>query len=63
MLKKFFSRLLEFAFIFFLAAYFIRTAACWLLDAWPVLVVVGAIIAVIIIVYFIYKCKQNSGKW
>ena len=62
-MKKFFSRLAEFAFLFFLSAYLIKIAACWLYSVWPVLIVTGIIAVVVIIIYRIVKHKDDSGQW
>lgn len=62
-MKKYFQKLLESAFMFFLAAYFVKVAACFLYSVWPVLAVIGAILILVIIFYRIIKHKRDSGKW
>lgn len=63
MIKKWINKMIEFAFIFFLSAYFIRTGVCWLYSVWPILAIIGGIIFVVIIICRIIKHKIDSGKW
>lgn len=61
-MKKFFSRLAEFAFLFFLSAWLIKTAACWLYSVWPVLAAAGGVVLAAIIIFRIWK-HWHGGKW
>lgn len=63
MIKKWINRMIECAFIFFLAAYLIHVGACWLYSVWPVLAVIGIILIIVIIIYRIVKHKRDSDKW
>ena len=47
-----------------LSAFLINTAACWILDVWPVLLAIALVLAAIIIIYRIWKHKHDDlGKW
>lgn len=61
-MKKLFSRLAEFAFLFFLSAWLLKTAACWLYSVWPVLATAGGVILTAVIIFRILK-HRGGGEW
>lgn len=62
--KKLITRILEFAFMLALSAFLINTAACWILEVWPVLLAIALVLAAIIIIYRIWKHEHDDlGKW
>lgn len=63
MLKKLINRILEFAFIFVVSAFLINMGASLLTEVWPVLIVIGIIVVIVIIIYRIVKHKDDSGQW
>lgn len=63
MLKKLINRILEFAFIFVVSAFLINMGASLLTEVWPVLIVTGIIVVIVIIIYRIVKHKDDSGQW
>lgn len=63
MLKKLINRMIEFAFIFVVSAFLINMGASLLTEVWPVLIVIGIIVVIVIIIYRIVKHKDDSGQW
>lgn len=62
--KNLITRMLEAAFMLAVSAFLIRTAACWILEVWPVLLTIALIITAIIAIYRIWKHKHDDlGKW
>lgn len=61
--KRLLTRLLEACFIFAFSAYLINTAAHWILEVWPILVVIALLIIITIVVYRIWKHKRDLGQW
>ncbi len=61
--KKLIMRILEFAFMLALSAFLINTAAYWILEVWPILLVIAIVVMVVIIIYRIRKHKHDLGKW
>ncbi|WP_251390950.1 hypothetical protein [Mediterraneibacter agrestimuris] len=59
------TRILEAAFMLALAAFLIKTAVGWILEIWPVLFAIAMVIAVIIVIYRIWKHKHDKdlGQW
>ncbi|NBJ02649.1 hypothetical protein D3Z62_21740 [Lachnospiraceae bacterium] len=60
--KKWIDRIVEATFMLMLSAFFIHTAVEWILEVWPVLAVIAAIIIAAVIVYRIWKYKHD-GQW
>ena len=46
-----------------LSAFLINTAAYWILEVWPILLVIAIVVMVVIIIYRIRKHKHDLGKW
>lgn len=62
--KGLITRILELAFMLALSAYLIRTAAYWIQEVWPILLIIALIIAAIIIGFRIWRHKHDDlGKW
>ena len=61
--KKLITRILEFAFMLALSAFLINTAACWILEVWPILAVIALLIITTIAVYRIWKHRRDLGEW
>ncbi|MDE5823263.1 MAG: hypothetical protein K2H91_01050 [Lachnospiraceae bacterium] len=62
--KGLLNRLLECAFIFLLSIILIRVGINILLEIWPILLVITAILLAIIIVWRIWKfIHSGMGKW
>lgn len=60
--KKLLTRILEFAVVLALSAFLIRLATKYLLDAWPVLLVVGVVAIAAVVIYRLLKWK-NGERW
>ena len=58
--KKFITSILEFAALFALSAFLIRLGVCYILQIWPVLLILTVAAAGITIGYHIWK---NKTKW
>lgn len=63
--KKLITRILEFCFLLALCCFLINTAMHWLLDVWPVLLVLAIAVAATTIIYRIWRHRhdQDLGKW
>ena len=61
--KNLITRILEAVFMLALSAWLIRTAACWILEVWPVLLAIALAILAVIIIYRIWKHKHDLGQW
>lgn len=62
--KRLITQILEAAFMLALSAYLIKMAAYWLMEVWPILLTIAIIITFIIIVYRIWRHKNDDlGKW
>lgn len=60
--KRWIDRILEAAFMLMLSAFFIRTAVEWIIEVWPVLAAIAAIIIAAVIAYRTWKYKHD-GQW
>ena len=58
--KKFITRILEFAALFALSAFLFRLAVCYILQIWPVLIILAVVAAGAAIGYRAWK---NKVKW
>ena len=58
--KKLITRILEFAAACALAAFLIRLGVHYILEIWPFLTILAAVIAGIIVAYRLWK---NKAKW
>lgn len=63
--KNLITQILEAAFMLALAAFLIKTAVEWILEIWPVLLVIAIIITVAIISIRIWRHKHDKdlGEW
>lgn len=59
--RRWLEKILEAAIIIVVSAYLIRLAACYFVQALPVLIIVTAIIIVGFIAYRIWKRKHDSN--
>lgn len=59
--KRWLERILEAAIIIVLSAYLIRLAACYIVQALPVIIIVVTLIIVGIVAYRIWKSKHDSN--
>lgn len=62
-MKKFISRLAEYAFLLFLADCLVRSSACLLYSVLPELAATGGIVLLVFIIYRIIKHKRDYGEW
>lgn len=46
-----------------LSAFLINTAACWILEVWPILLSIVLVIAAIIIIYRVWRHRHDLGQW
>ena len=58
--KKLITRILEFAGLFALSAFLLRLAVCYILEIWPVLLIIAIVIAGIVVGYRVWK---NRARW
>ncbi len=58
--KKLITRILEFAGLFALSAFLLKLAVCYILDIWPVLLIIAIIIAAAVIGWRVW---QNRIRW
>lgn len=61
--KKWIDRIMEAAFMLMLSAFFIHTAVEWILEVWPILAIIFAIIIVAVVAYRIWRHKHDLGQW
>lgn len=61
--KSWLTKLLEAAFIFFLATYLIRAGVRILIEVYPVLLAIAAVVLISIVVWHIWKHIHDAGKW
>lgn len=61
--RGFLTRFLECAFIFALSAWLIRSAARYLEEAWPVLLLLAGIALLGVIGWRIYRHWRDTGQW
>lgn len=63
--KNLITQILEAAFMLALAAFLIKTAVGWILEIWPVLLVIAIIITAVIIGIRIWRHKHDKdlGQW
>ena len=59
--KRWLERLLEAAIIIVVSAYLIRLAACYIVQALPVIIIVATLVIVGIVAYRIWKRKHDSN--
>ena len=59
--RRWLERILEAAIVIVLSAYLIRLAACYFVQALPVIIIVAAIIIVGFIAYRVWKRKHDSN--
>ena len=59
--RRWLERILEVAIVIVVSAYLIRLAACYFVQALPVIIIVAAIIIVGFIAYRIWKRKHDSN--
>lgn len=59
--RRWLERILEAAIIIVLSAYLIRLAACYIVQALPVIIIVATLIIVGIVAYRIWKRKHDSN--
>lgn len=62
-MKKFISKLAEYAFLLFLAAFLVRSSACFLYSVLPELAATGGIALLVFIICRIIKHKRDYGEW
>ena len=58
--KSFFSRAVEAAFLFALAAWLVRTGIRFLEDVWGAILILLAIAAVVVALYRLWKHKKDT---
>jgi hypothetical protein len=58
--KKLIVRIMEAAVLFALSAFLIRLGVCYILEIWPVLLIIAAVTVGIVVGYRIWK---NKVKW
>lgn len=62
--KRLITKILETAFMLALSAFLINTAAYWIMEVWPILLVIAIIVAVIIIGFRIWRHRRDDlGQW
>ncbi len=59
--KRLLERLLEAAIIFALSAYLIKLGACYLTQVWPVIAIIATLLIIGVIIYRIWKRRNDSG--
>ena len=59
--RRWLERILEAAIIIVLSAYLIRLAACYIVQALPIIIIVATLIIVGIVAYRIWKRKHDSN--
>lgn len=59
--KRWLERLLEATIILAISAYLIRLAACYFVQALPVLIIVATLVIAGVVVYRIWKHKHDSN--
>lgn len=62
-MKKFISKLVEYAFMLFLSIYFLKLSVCLLYSILPILLIVFGIVLLMLIIYRIVKHKRDNGEW
>lgn len=62
-MKKFISKLVEYAFMLFLSIYFLKLSVCLLYSILPILAGILGIIFLSLIIYRIVKHKRDNGEW
>lgn len=62
-MKKFISKLVEYAFMLFLSIYFLKLSVCLLYSILPILLIVFGIVLLMLIIYRIVKHKHDNGEW
>lgn len=62
-MKKFISKLVEYAFMLFLSVYLIKVSVCLLYGILPILAGILGIILLSLIIYRIVKHKRDNGEW
>lgn len=60
--KKWITRVCEFAGLFALSAFLIRLGVCWLLQIWPVLLVIAIVTAAIGVGWHWFK-NRRTPRW
>ncbi len=58
--KKLITRILEFAGLFALSAFLLKLAVCYILQIWPVLLIIAIIVAAAVVGWHIW---QNKVGW
>ncbi len=58
--KHWLERIFEAAIIIALSAYLIRLAACYIVDALPIIIIIVTLVVVGIVLYRIWKRKHDS---
>lgn len=61
--RNWLSRFLEAAFIFFLAAYLIRAGVRLIIEVYPVLLAIAAIVLLSVVAWHIWKHIHDAGQW
>ena len=59
--KRWLERILEAAIIIAISAYLIRLAACYIVQALPIIIIVATLVIVGIVAYRIWKRKHDSN--
>ena len=59
--KHWLERILEAAIIIALSAFLIRLAACYIVEALPIIVIIGTLVIAGVIAYRIWKQKHDSN--
>ena len=59
--KHWLERILEAAIIIALTAFLIRLAACYIVEALPIIIIVATLVVVGIVAYRIWKKKHDSN--
>lgn len=61
--KNWLSRFLEAAFVFALAAYLIRIGVNFIIEVYPVLLAIAAVVLLSVVILHIWKHIHDAGKW
>lgn len=62
--RKLIERVFDFCLTLVVAAFLLRLAVSYVLEVWPYLAIIAAIILIIGIAYRVWKYKKdNMGKW
>lgn len=61
--RKWSERILEFCAILAFSAFLLKLTVAYIMEIWPYLVAIAAIILAIMVIYRIWKHGRGMGKW